>query len=623
MVNSFSPMVEINSYIDSIRHRGPDGHGTYVSNDGSCQMGHVRLSIQDLSEAGSQPMDDITGRYCIVFNGEIYNQFELRKLLESKYPNIRWRSQSDTEVIVEGFAHEGERFLSKLNGIFAFGIYDRLDNVLSVLRDPFGVKPLFLTNQAGGYYFCSEMKGLKKMPFLKKTLRLQSLADQLSFMYIPEPHTRYDEFYKIEPGVLHRYKKGKQISSDNFFEKPSPIVSPISIQDATTGFASHFSNAVKRQLVSDVPVGIMLSGGLDSSAVCFEAMRQGCSITEAFTVSFKNELYDRQGNDYAFAKILANKLGLSINTIEVSEDIFDMLPKIQEYLEDGVSDPAALLTYLISKKAKESGISVLMTGHGADEILCGYRRYSAELVFSKMPNSFLNMIASIEKYIPDLVPGRLNSIFRRAKRFANYSSMTGVERIKNYYMQVEEDRVKLLFKDPQKVNPGIDLLGMINGQSISSPIKLMMDIDAHYDLLSLNLTYTDRMSMAMGVEARVPFLDLKLTDYIRSLPIEYLTYNNQRKYLLKKSMEGKIPKEIIYRNKAGFGMPIKSWLRKNSNLVNFYLNKSLIDGRGIFNSTQVELIKNNHLSGKIDNASLIFSLLCIQIWLENEGEIAQ
>ena len=278
ITSSNSSMYPIGKVLTAINHRGPDDQGVFVSDKGDCQLGHVRLSIIDVSSAGHQPMTDSSGRFVISYNGEIYNYLELKELLNKAHGQIKWTSTSDTEVILEGFAREGVKFLSKLNGIFALTIYDIRDRLLYVLRDPLGIKPLFFTDQNLSLIFCSELKGLLAIPSLNRTLRQQSLADQLAFMYVPEPYTLFNEFKKVKPGILTTYFKGKKVSSINLFGHLNEPISFSNSNEMIDCFYSAFSSAIKRQLISDVPISLMLSGGLDSSAVAYEALNSGANI---------------------------------------------------------------------------------------------------------------------------------------------------------------------------------------------------------------------------------------------------------------------------------------------------------------------------------------------------------
>jgi asparagine synthase (glutamine-hydrolysing) len=608
----------ISAILQTIRHRGPDDSGNFVSADHSCHLGHVRLSILDLSQSGHQPMADVSDRFVISFNGEIYNFAELKKYIENKYSAIRWKSFTDTEVIVEGFAREGVNFLSRLNGIFALGIFDRFENSLHVLRDPLGIKPLFFTEQNGSFVFCSELKGLLAMPKMQRTLRMQSLADQVAFMYVPEPHTLYVEFEKFEPGVCKSYIAGRQVSSVRVFEHLDSPIAFSSEEDMITTFSEAFSSAVERQLVADVPMSLMLSGGLDSSAVGSVALRRGGNIKNAYTISFSASdlANDRQSDDLSFSRIMAARLGLELNVIEANQNFLSMLPELAGFMEDGISDPAAINTYLICKAARAGGVKVMLNGQGSDEFLGGYRRYSAERMLSDLPRALRALSRIAGRSLPNHIPGRFNAINRRLKKLLELGGEQQDGRILGMYTWGARDSIANLFVDPKKILVGKDLLERFHAMDDPDVIKNMMKLDQRYDLMSLNLAYTDRMSMASGVEARVPFLDFDLVRVMNSIPSSIKMKKGIPKYVLKKAMEPLLPHEVIYREKAGFGLPLRSWMRSSNEMVRYYFDETRIKRQGIFNVSKLRQLQNENLA-VVDHSNVLFSILCIQVWLDS------
>lgn len=368
--------------LDKISHRGPDNANYFVSTDKMCGIGQVRLSILDISSAGNQPMCDRSQRYLIVYNGEIYNFIELKQEIEEKYSFQDWHSSTDTEIIIEGFAKEGISFIEKLNGIFAIAIFDRKEQTLFVTRDPLGVKPFYYTEQNGGFFFASELKALLSIDNLKRTLRKESLADQLSFMYVPEPFTMFEEFFKLPPGEFRIYRHGQLKEQGILFQDIFSEEISISENEAIEEFQRLFGKAVERQMMSDVPVSAFLSGGLDSSAVLAEARKNSCELKDAYTISFSRDdmRYDGTSDDLHYAKIVADKYGVKLNVMEANLNMLSLLPEVVYHLDDGLADPAAINTYLICKHARENGIKVMLSGQGADEIFGGYRKYLAEFL---------------------------------------------------------------------------------------------------------------------------------------------------------------------------------------------------------------------------------------------------
>ena len=606
--------------IDSLKHRGPDDSGFFSSVAEDCQLGHTRLAIMDLSELGKQPMADGSGRFTIVFNGEIYNFLELKKRLDSLDDSINWRSASDTEVIVEGYAREGAAFLSALNGIFAVAIYDNLKNTLCVLRDPLGVKPLYALSQDGAVVFASEIKAIRSLVGVKTTIRKQSLADVLALMYVPEPNTMFNEIVKVKPGVFYEYRKGSCIRSTPLFDSFEKANSINNEREAVDAFGQAFTNAVKRQIAADVPVSILLSGGLDSSAVAVEARDAGGAIRNAFTIATqdKDRRIDGQSDDLYYSRMVADQLKIDLHVIEAAPNLINYLPQLSQYMEGGIADPAAVNTFLICEHAREQGVKVMLSGQGADEYLGGYRRYLAATLFQRTPSFLLSLAPALKKVMPPNPTGRMNEHFRRLNRVLDLASQPEELRLLSTYVWTRREDLFELFLDSDSLKFAPDHaneLSKLNGRDI---LQSMMVIDQKYDLRSLNLSYTDKLSMAAGVEARVPFLDFELVKVMNSIPSRFKVKGLTQKYLLKRAMESKLPEEIIHRRKAGFSLPIRSWLNDSSPLLDYYFRKEKIRSQGVFSFEKIEKVLDEQRAGVRDNAYLIFSLLVIQIWLSDE-----
>jgi len=606
--------------LQATRHRGPDDQDSYISPSGDCALGQNRLAIIDLSAAGHQPMWDHSGRYVITYNGETYNFRELRAQLEVRHGAIAWRGGSDTEVVIEGFAREGIAFLDRLNGIFAMAIYDSVERVMHVLRDPLGIKPLIATEQNGGAFFCSELKGLLALPKLARTLRRESLAEQLTFMYVPEPHTRYREFHKVEPGVCLSYRAGKLVARTPLFawlDGADPIVGEA---EAIEALQDGLAKAVKRQVVADVPVSLMLSGGLDSSAVAEQVARSGANIHDAYTIAYSaaDRNLDAQSDDLHYARIMAARLGIELKVINAGADFLDLLPELSPFMEDGFSDPAAINTYLICAGARAQGIKVMLSGQGADELLGGYRRYVAERALQRLPRPVRGVLSLASGVLPANLPGRFNALNRRLRRFAELAAQSPRARILGMNSWTSPATVEALFAAPLASQPGDQFQALLESIERADCVDTLMAIDRRYDLLSLNLTYTDRMSMAVGVEARVPFLDFDLVRVMNAIPASLKVKGGQGKYIFKKAMEPYLPREVIYRSKAGFGLPIRAWMGTSDALLDRYLNRARIEAQGIFNADTIERIRREQAAGAADHASTLLTLLVQQIGLDED-----
>jgi len=608
--------------LSSIAHRGPDDRGEFISENADVYLGQTRLSIIDLSEAGHQPMRDGSGRYVMSYNGEVYN-FQLLKIeLESKFGTINWKSTSDSEVILEGFAREGYHFLSKLNGIFAIAIYDQNEKTLHVVRDPIGIKPLYFTEQNGAVFFCSELKGLLSIPSLKKSIRMESLSEQLAFMYVPEPFTMFEEFTKVKPGVYYSYKEGKLQKSESIFGFLQSKLNDSSELEITKDLYQKLTQSVKRQVIADVPISLFLSGGLDSSSIAHAAVTEGAKIKTAYTISFSKEdsKYDSQSPDILYASKMAEILNLELRVIKANPNFLSMLPELIPYMEDGISDPAAINTYLIAKAAREDGVKVMLNGQGADEYLCGYRRYRAEFMNTKMPKAIKSVLALSKYALPSSIPGKLNSHIRRLNKLVDSLNLATEDRLPSYFMWGKNEMINNLFLTPPRNDPGARLKDFFNIHMTSDTISALLMADQKFDLLSLNLSYTDKLGMAVGVEARVPFLDFEMVKLMNAIPIKLKIKGGVEKYILKKAMEPYLPHEVIYREKAGFALPIRSWFRQSSPMIEKYFNESRIKKQGIFDHNKLNEILKLQFENKSDNSYLIFSILCQQIWLEQQLE---
>lgn len=609
------------SILESINHRGPDDNGEFISDQYDVYLGQTRLSILDLSEAGHQPMTDSTGRYVISFNGEIYNYHQLKDNLEKKYGLISWKSNSDTEVIVEGFAREGYHFFSLMNGIFAIALYDKKEKKLHILRDPIGIKPLYYTKQKGGVFFCSEMKGLLAIPNLSRTVRQQSLTEQLAYMYVPEPFTMYNEYKKVTPGIYYVYYNCNLIHSEPIFEFLHSKVNYKSEQEIAKELYQTLSESVKRQMIADVPISLFLSGGLDSSSIAHASVNAGANIKSAYTIAFseKDNKYDAQSSDVFYAKKMAKILQLELRVINADSNFLSLLPEIIPYMEDGISDPAAINTYIISKAARKDGVKVMLNGQGADEYLCGYRRYKAEYFNHKMPESAKKFLALMSSFVPNSLPGKFNAPVRRFNKLVNSLALPDSQRLPSYFMWSSDDFIKSLFLVPPIEEPSSFLKNFFSDHNHIDSISSMLLADQQFDLLSLNLSYTDKLSMAVGLEARVPFLDFEMVRLMNSIPNNLKIKNGQPKYILKKAMEKYLPHEVIYRSKAGFALPIRSWFRESNNLIEKYFNSDRIKKQGIYDFRKLEILLTKQFSGNSEYSYLIFSLLCQQIWLEEQN----
>jgi asparagine synthase (glutamine-hydrolysing) len=562
-------------------------------------------------------MLDGSKRFSIVYNGEVYNYRQLRSDLESRHGAITWAGGSDTEVILEGVAREGIQFLSKLNGIFALAIYDSLDCILHVVRDPLGIKPLFMTKQGGAAYFCSEIAGIRALPGVHCTLRLEALVEQLAFMYVPEPSTMYREIFKVTPGVCYSFKNGNLIAETDLFA-PLSETNFVSEGDLIEALRDQFGRAVKRQLASDVPVSLFLSGGLDSSAVAYAAISAGSDIRTAYTIAHgsADRRADQQGDDLYYAKIIADRLGIKLQIIDADRNILRLIPEIMQFMEDGFTDPAAINTYIIASGARQDGCKVMLTGQGADEYLGGYRRHQAENLLRYMPRSIRSPLSSVLRGVAGVIPNSQNALRRRLSRMSDLSAKDTTERLMAAFTWTSPELLCSLVPEVTSGAYGREFDKIFKDSASCGSLETMMRADQAQELPSLNLCYTDRMTMAVGVEARVPFLDLDLVKLMNSIPTNLKVRGWTGKYIFKKAMEPYLPREVVYRQKAGFGLPIRAWLDHENEMLKFYLDPERLRRQGLFDPRTVRSILEQNRVGAYDHAYTIVTLLCQQIWLD-------
>lgn len=614
---------EVKRIQSGLGHRGPDHHGFLNFTDNiRCTLLHTRLSILDLSIAGTQPMISKNERYVISYNGEVYNHLALKHYLEKNYNDIVWSSTTDTEIILKGWELEGETFIRKLNGMFAFLILDRKKNEIIAIRDPFGIKPLFFSYIEKKYYFSSEMKSFHEVRGFTKSIDIQSLKSQLTFMFIPEPHTIYNEIKKLKPGVLYRIDTNGVKKTDlfsDFLEQKNIDLRSHSETEIIDIFRDNLFEAISSQMIADVPVGIMLSGGLDSSAIVEGVYQRGNRLSAAFTIAtnYDDASSDRQSNDYAYAKIMADKFNIPLHTLEAKPNYFDDISSLEEFFEDGYSDPAALATFYLSRLANDNGIKVLLTGQGADEILYGYRRYEAIKWLKLFPS--LKIFSRFQKFLPNTISGKYSSNYRRLRKFINVVTSSKSERFAKLFTWCDQEIINKVFLDKSNTDSYIHLIKNLKEENGNSILKNMCRADIDLDLRSLNLTYCDRMTMAASVEARVPFLDLKFANFCYNLPDDLKIRSSNTKYILKKSMEGYLPNEIIYREKAGFALPIRSWITHLLPKMMKYFDPKFLRSQGVFNPETLTNELYSFQRGNDANCFFFLSYFILQTQINRYG----
>lgn len=602
----------------ALAKRGPDHQAHWHNVENGIGLVHARLSIIDLSAHSNQPLWDSSGRYCIVFNGEIYNYRELRKELIEQGCNFQ--SNGDGEVILYAYIRGGIDSFKRLNGIYAFAIWDNLSGELLVVRDPFGVKPLYFAQTAAGFIFASEIKALLQSADIPRDLDHTALWQALTYLWVPGPRTTLSSVRKLQPGNYLRVKNRAIIEQKSFAEYPAfePAFKG-SLKEGIEQTQHLLEQAVQRQLVADVPVGAFLSGGVDSSAICHFATKALDKNLQCFTIELQGGETEDMAGDLHYAKLMAKRLGVPLEVVQVTPDIVHDLPRMLFALDEPQADPAPLNALYISEKAREMNIKVLLSGAGGDDIFSGYRRHYAlqqEQLWSWLPDMGRNLLRNVTAALP-----QGSQLSRRISKAFSYANLPAIDRLISYFFWIKPQQSLALFNPAIRAEIAANDIAaplratLADGVAGSQPLNQMLYLEQKYFLLDHNFNYTDKTSMAAGVEVRVPFLDPDLVAFANRLPTDWKYKGREGKWILKKALEDILPHDVLYRPKTGFGAPLRAWLRGPLKpFVEDMLSPSAINRRGIFDSSAVQKLIADDLAGRIDAAYTIFSLMCIEIW---------
>jgi asparagine synthase (glutamine-hydrolysing) len=605
--------------IRSICHRGPDDSGVFHDAAACVGLGHARLSIIDLSPLGHQPMEALDGAVQLVFNGEIYNYRELRRELEAK--GHTFRGHSDTEVILHLYLEEGERMLARLNGIFTVAFFDRRTGDMLVARDALGVKPLYYTANERGVAFCSEIKGLLDLVPEARELDPVALHRYLSFLWCPGEGTPLKAVRKLLPGEAMVLRGGAITRRWTWYQLPAfrGVRADLSEQQSIEGTAAHVRRAVERQMVADVPVGAFLSGGLDSSAVVAFAREQAADL-QCFTIRQVGGAEQGVTDDLPYAERVAKHLGVRLHTVEIEASrMAGDIERMVWQLDEPLADPAPLNVLYICELARRNGMKVLLSGAGGDDLFTGYRRHRAlelQRYWSWMPRGVRGLIESTTARLD-----QRKAWARRLAKFANGAGLDGDERIANYFRWSREADLHALYGSETRraigsataLDPMLEFMRPLPAGT--HPLERMLALEQRFFLSDHNLPYTDKMSMAVGVEVRVPLLDLELVEFAARVPPGVKQRGGVGKWVFKKAMEPYLPHDVIYRPKSGFGAPLRQWMRGDlRELVGDLLGPESIRRRGIFDAQAVQRLIDANQSGAIDASYTLLSLLSIEIW---------
>ncbi len=601
--------------LENMSHRGPDAQGIF--NYKNLLLGHLRLSIQDLSVSANQPMFSGEGRYAIVFNGEIYNHWDIRK---NELKEIKFKTTSDTETIIELYIKYKEKCVNYLNGIFAFVIFDKFEETLFIARDHFGVKPLYYSLTDSNFVCASELKAL--LPYInQRELDIESLQSYLTYMWCPGEGTPLKAISKLMPGSylwinINNLSKAHKV---NYYQ----LKFPKKVLDTETEIywidqlEQKLLTAIKRQLLSDVPIGFFLSGGLDSSLIVAIARKLlPNNKLKCYTID-SGESQDGFSSDLFYARKVASYLEVDLEEINIGSDIISIFDEIIWHLDEPQSDPAPLNAFKIAEAARKDGIKVLIGGTAGDDIFSGYRRHQALLVdkyFDYLPMFLRKLIKNLINQIHSKKP-----LVRRLKKLTKSIDKTKNERLVTYFEWQEFDFIKSVFKEKHKVQLKHEnsyfkkLLGDVN--DLNDELNKLLYLEIYTFLIDHNLNYTDKAGMANGVEIRVPYLDVELVEFSTKIPVNLKMKGKETKYILRKVAERYLPKEVIYRSKVGFGAPIEHWVRNElNNYIGPNLSKEAIEKSDIFDFEKINEVVQLNKTGKINASYNVWSFLAVESW---------
>ena len=626
----------------SLNHRGPEGSKVWRDKNSGIVFGHQRLSILDLSKAGEQPMISNSGRFVITFNGEIYNHLEIRKDLNQINPNIKWKSGTDTETLLEAIELLGiKKTLIKSIGMFAFAIWDKKNRTLTLIRDRMGEKPLYYGWQGEGankvFLFGSELKALKPHPSFKGEINRNAIALQLRHNYIPDPYSIYNNIQKLLPGNYlelkeNDLKKGLLPKITNYWSLTKCAIDghknqlPLNALEIQNNLEEQLQLSVKQQMVSDVSTGAFLSGGIDSSTIVSLMQSQSIKPIKTFTIGFRKNDF----NEARYAKKIAKHLGTEHTELYFSpKKAMEVIPKLPNIHDEPFSDNSQIPSFLLSQLAKKK-IKVAPSGDGGDELFCGYNRYNStnnwSNKFNMIPKLFRNALASGIKSISQ---DNLNMLLNLLPNMNEYASsgykMKSINALKANNLSDLYYVLSSHWQNPTDAvinskEPGTFLTKFQPKFKDLNNYQIMMALDQITYLPNDILVKVDRTSMASSIEARVPFLDHRLIEYSWKIPHSIKFRNGKSKWILRKILQNYVPKNLTDRPKMGFGIPLNDWLRGPlRDWAENLLNEKKLSEEGFFNSKIIREKWEDYISNKNNSLYDLWNVLMFQAWRDKNN----
>jgi asparagine synthase (glutamine-hydrolysing) len=597
------------SLCQEIRHRGPDQEGVFCEE--GITLGFRRLSIIDLSEQGNQPMGNEDGSVQLVFNGEIYNFLELRKILLEK--GHLFRGHSDTEVIVHAYEEWGQDFLSHLQGMFGLGLWDRNRKTLILARDRLGIKPLYYYFQQGRLAFASEIKSLLKIPDLKTGVNLQALYYYLGYEFVPGPLTMFEGIRKLEPGRYLVFSD-QRLTEKSYWDLKPPDTT-LTPEDAVGAMKDLLEDTVRRHLISDVPLGVFLSGGLDSSTLVALMRRLGVDPLRTFSIGYPDPSF----SELPYAQMVADRFETKHTVLMIPEVTLEDLEAAVWHLDEPMTDLSALPLYLVCREARQH-VTVCLSGEGGDEIFAGYDRFKASKAdaYYRMLPAWVrdNLIYPVVEKLPDQ-PQKKGAV-NMLKRFieGSHLPLEGGHLRWQYFSSSDQDAqlFNSAFKDQVAMDPFVPLRELRKKGGFKNRIDEEVYIDLRFSMPDSVLMKVDKMSMAHALEIRVPFLDHKFVEFTASLPGDWKLKGFRTKAIFREALKDLLPKEIVWRGKQGYSLPIKNWLREGlKEPLTTVLHESPVI-RTFMNRPYIERLMGEHMARTHNHNHILWALLNFCLW---------
>ena len=602
----------------TLQHRGPDDEG-YYTNKGIA-LGHRRLSIIDL-DTGKQPIHNEDETIYVVFNGEIYNFPEIKKGLEKK--GHRFYTKTDTEILVHLYEEKEEQCAERLAGMFAFAIWDEKRRKLLLARDRIGIKPLYYAYNGKGLAFASEPKALLQLPWVERSLDTQGLSHYLSYDFIPAPYCIYEDIRKIPPGHQVVYQDGG-LRCESYWDLDlsDRLDGNLNEKELCDQIWREFCRVVKAHLISDVPLGVLLSGGIDSTSVLAALRYEGVDDVKTFSIGFDDPSFDESRYFHKAAAFFETE---HHEEVLAPQKLIEIIPEVAAILDEPLADASIMPTYLLSRFTK-GYVKVALGGDGGDELFAGYPTYQAFLLsryYEKLPRIMKSFAEAAVKRLP--VSFKNMSLDFRAKKFIHGIPYPTVERHYTWMGTFQPDeKEELLAPDIKRrledLNSFDVLHDYLRDKTFSSELGKLLYLDTKLYLQDGVLAKVDRASMAHGLEVRVPFLDHRFVELVTGIPERLKLKGFTTKYIWKKAIKDRIPDEIARRGKKGFGIPIGKWFcGELRDLLLELLSEKRLKKQGIFNLSTVKRLVSDHLAHRVDNRKKLWNLLIFQLWWDSFG----